>query len=104
MKLYLSDIGYSSSNMVRLEAKPEGNGAARMSCSPYAPCFNAQERQWPDKIGFSVNTNSESLLTDTSVDKVAALIIHELSHSTAIASRKNLVVEGSDVPMTQANV
>merc|ERR1719464_174285 len=104
MKRYLSNIGYSSANMVHLQAKPQGSAAARMSCSFNAPCFGGVEKDWPTKIGFFVNTNSPSLISDTSLDKVASLIIHELTHSTAVASRSGLAVTGSDIALTAANV
>lgn len=100
MRRYLGDIGYSSSNMVQLVAKPQGGSMARMSCSGGAPCYGAIEKRWPQKIGFNVNVNSPSLISDTTVEKVAALIIHELSHSTAVGSYQNLQVTGHDIALT----
>jgi len=108
MKRYLGDIGYESSNMLHLVAAPTGKDdepRGRMYCGKGAPCYGAVEVTWPQKIGINVNANDPRLISDeTSVHKVAALMIHELSHSTAVASRKNLVVTGSDIPLTEANV
>jgi len=104
MKRYLADIGYEDSNMVRLIARPQGQGKARMACSSIAPCYGTIEKTWPQKIGFWVNTNDPRILSHTSVDKIAALMIHELSHSTVVASRKSLQVTGDDIPLTKKNV
>jgi len=51
-----------------------------------------------------VNVNSPRLISQTNVDKIAALMIHELSHSTTTASWSRLAVTGSDISLTPANV
>merc|ERR1719204_1654538 len=106
MKRYLADVGYSYGfdHMANLVPRFGGGEKARMSCSGKAPCYGAEEVTWPQKIGFYVNPNSPGLLETTSVNKVAALMIHELSHSTAVALRKNLVVPQGDIDLTPTNV
>lgn len=88
---------------VSLLAQPLSDENKLMTCNLGYPCYGGEEKQWPDKIGIYVNTKSDKLL-NASPDTIAALIIARLSSSTAIASRKNLTVTGSDVPMSQANV